>query len=253
MAVFVAGKGVLAVVQVQGVQPVQTNHPVKFRQYTVQVVHDVVAAVVDVTGVQTHAHVFASHGVQNVPEFLKPSADLAALPRHGFQQHRHRIVVAQGVFQGGGNVIDSRLRPLPHVTAGVEIVEISGKRRHSPQVVLQNPRGKGSGVRIGGAEIHGIRPVGDQFAKVIFFQHGGRFCRVRRVLRLGLAAPGIPGKKREGIRPDGQRGLHHRRVPAGCGKMTAKITQNNHSFLGIIAYSTGKSKFSLSPGSTDVL
>ena len=66
MAVFVAGKGVLAVVQVQGVQPVQTNHPVKFRQYTVQVVHDVVAAVVDMTGVQTHAHVFASHGVQNV-------------------------------------------------------------------------------------------------------------------------------------------------------------------------------------------
>ena len=96
-------------------------------------------------------------------------------------------------------------------------------------------------------------PVGDQFAKVIFFQHGGRFCRVRRVLRLGLAAPGIPGKKSEGIRSNGQRGLHHHRVSAGCGKMTAKITQNTHSFLGIIAYSTGKSKFSLPPGSADVL
>ena len=161
--------------------------------------------------------------------------------------------MAQGVFQGGGNVVDSRLGSLPHMASGVEIVEISGKRRHAPQIILQNSRGKGSGVRVGGAEIHGIRPVGDQFAKVVFFQHGGGFCRVRRILRLGLAAPGIPGKKREGIRSDGQRGLHHRRVPAGCGKMTAKITQNGPSFLGIIAYPRGKSKFSLSPGSADVL
>ena len=66
VAVFVAGKGVLAVVQVQGVQPVKADHPVKFRQYAVQVIHDVVAAVVDVAGVQAYPHIFASHGVQDV-------------------------------------------------------------------------------------------------------------------------------------------------------------------------------------------
>ena len=66
MAVFVAGKGVLAVVQVQGVQPIKADHPVKFRQHAVQVIHDVVAAVVDVAGVQAHPHVLTSHGVQDV-------------------------------------------------------------------------------------------------------------------------------------------------------------------------------------------
>ena len=182
------------------------------------------------TGIQTHTQVRSSHGIQNILQLLKAAAHLAALACHGFQQHRHRVVRGHGLFQGLRYVADSGLQSLPHMAAGMEIVEIPRQGGHPPQIILQNPGGKGPCLRVGGAQIHGIRPVGDQGSKTVLAQHPHSLFRVGGIFLPGLTAPGIPGEKREGVRPNGQRRLHHRRIPVGSGQVASIIPHVDLSF-----------------------
>ena len=50
MPVLVTGKGILGVVQMEGLQFAQTDHPVKLFQNTVQIPDNIVAAVIDMAG-----------------------------------------------------------------------------------------------------------------------------------------------------------------------------------------------------------
>ena len=110
VSVLVAGKGIFGIVQVQGFQLVQSDDPVEFPENPVQILHDIIACVVDVAGIETHAHIGASHGIDDRFQFFKTSAHLAALACHGFQQHRHRVIMAQRVFQSKAMFIIFSLR-----------------------------------------------------------------------------------------------------------------------------------------------
>ena len=153
--------------------------------------------------------------------------------------------MAQGFFQGGGNVVNSRFRPLPHMAAGVEIVEVAGQRRHPAQIVLQHLRRKRAGFGIGGAQVHGVGPVGHQLSEVFTLQHLHSFRRVGGILFFRLAAPGIPGEEGEGIGPNGHGRLHHSHIPAAGRQMTSKITHGLHSFGA--HYSTFPEKMQIDP------
>ena len=55
MAVFVAGKGVLAVVQVNRLQALKADDPVKFFEHLIEAIHDVIPAVMHMAGIQADA------------------------------------------------------------------------------------------------------------------------------------------------------------------------------------------------------
>ena len=168
------------------------------------------------TGIQTNTHIVAANSIDNGFQFFKFPTNLAALSCHGFQQDCHRIVMAQSLFQGIGNILDACFCALTHMAAGMEIVEISRKCGHAAQIIFQNFCGKGPCLGIGSAKIHGIGPVGHQFSEFMRFQHCHSFCGISRILFLCLAAPGIAGKEGKGIGPNGESRFHHSGIAAGC-------------------------------------
>ncbi len=69
-----------------GAQVLKADHAVELFKHAVQVVHDVVAAVVDVARVQAYAHVIGKlHTVDDGGQLLERAADLRALACHGLQ------------------------------------------------------------------------------------------------------------------------------------------------------------------------
>ena len=238
-------EGILAVIQMQRLQLVQAQDPVKFTENAIQIRNNVITAVVHMTGVQTDAHIAAAHRIHDGLQFFKSAANFTALAGHGFQQHRHGIVVAQCPLQCFSNVADPGIHALTHMAAGMEIIEIPGQSRHPAQIILQHLCRKGPGFRVRSTQIHSIGTVGHQRTEPVLFQQLHCLCRISSIFRLCLASPGIAGKERKGIGPNGQGRFHHCRVSLGRGQVTAKITQIHHSFLGIIAYFTPKCKFPL--------
>ena len=216
MTVLVAGEGILTVVYMQGTELVQSENTVEFRKNAVQITHNIIAAVINMAGIQTDTHIVASYSIDDGFQFLKFSAHFAALASHGLQQNFDRVIMAQGIFQRRGNIFDASFCSLTHMAAGMEIVEISGQRSHTTQIILQNFSRKSPGFRVPGTQVHGIGTVGNQRCKAMFLQHRNRLCRVRRILRFCLAAPGIPGKEGKGIGSDGQSRFHHGGIAAGC-------------------------------------
>ena len=86
--ILMAAHGIFGIIDMHGLQTFQTDHPVEFREDTVQVVHDIVSSIVHMAGVQanTQAAVIL-YTIQNGPELLETPANLRTLPGHGLQQH----------------------------------------------------------------------------------------------------------------------------------------------------------------------
>ena len=99
---------------------------------------------------------------------------------------------------------------------------------HPPQIVAEDLRRKGPGLRISSTQIHGIGAVGNQGAEAVFFQHFHGPPGIGRVNGFGLAAPGIAGEEGKGIGPQGQGRFHRGGVTAGGGKMASKIWHSQH-------------------------
>ena len=172
---------------------------VKFRKHAVQVVHDIIAPVIHMAGVQADAQPGAVHCVQDGPELFEPAAYLAALSGHGLQQNLHGVVRLQSLPQRCRDLGNSGLCPLAHMAAGMEIIEVPRQRRHPAQIVRQDLRRKGPGLLLGRAQVHGVGPMSNQRAEGVGFQHFQGSGRILGVFRLGAAASGVPGKEGKGI------------------------------------------------------
>ena len=215
---------VLAVVEVDSLQPVQADDLVKLCQHAVQIADDVVSAVGDMAGIQTDAHVILElHPVQNLPQFLEAAAHLTALSCHGLQQNGGGLVRGENGVQALGNKGDAGLHPLPHMAAGVEVVVLTGHMLHAPQVVGHGLPGKGAVLLLRAAEVQGIGCVGDDGGEAVFRHQGHQGFGIRRVQVLGLAPPGISGEKLKGIRPQLQRLPPHGGKALGGGQVTADV------------------------------
>ena len=59
MAILAAGEGHQAVVQVNGIQLVQPDMPIKLLQHPIKIVHNVISRRIHVAGVEAHAHLAA--------------------------------------------------------------------------------------------------------------------------------------------------------------------------------------------------
>ena len=219
--------GVQAVVQVEGLQPVQADDPVKLRQNAVQIPGHVVSGVGDVAGIQTDPHLLRQrHPVQNLPQFLEAAAHLRSLAGHGLQQdggvHRRGEDGVEGVCDLG----DAGLQPLTGVAAGVEVIEIPRQIFHPPQVIGQRQPGELSGALILGAGVDGIGGVGQNGPQPRLRRQRQIGGYVRRVHRLGPAAPWIAGEELKGVGADGQRRPSHGGKAHRGGEMTADIAHD---------------------------
>ena len=158
VAVLARAAGVHAVVEVDGAQPVQPDHAVELRQYAVKVARNVVARVPYVARVQAHAHPLG--GIQPLDDggqLLEAPADLRALPRHRLQKQRGGLIGAQHLVQRGGHLLDTRLHALPHVGAGMHVVQLVRRLLHARKVLHQHLQGEFAGARFVG---RGIQRVG---------------------------------------------------------------------------------------------
>ena len=193
MAVLVGTHGVQAVVQVERLQPVQADDPVKLRQDAIQVPGHVVSGVGDVAGIQTDPHLLRQcHPVQNLPQLLEAAAHLRSLAGHGLQQDGGVYFRSEDGVEGVCDLGDAGLQTLTGVAAGVE--GIGGVGQNGPQPRLRRQR------QIGGY--------------------------VRRIHGLGPAAPWITGEELKGVGADGQRRPSHGGKARRGGEMTADIAHD---------------------------
>ena len=80
----------------------------------------------------------------------------------------------------------------------MEIVVLPRERLHLLYIFYQHIKAVGPGVRISGAEVHGIAAMSHQFAEFLFRKDLRKGLYVLRNDVLGLAASGVSGKPREG-------------------------------------------------------
>ena len=205
-------------------QPVEADDLVKGRQHAVNIPGDVVPGVGHVAGVQAYAHLLRQrHPVQYLPQLLKPAAHLAALARHGLQQHGGADVRRENGVERVGDLGDARLHPLAGVAAGVEVVHVAGDIFHPLQVVRHGHPGKLPGVLVLGAGVDGVGRVGHDGAEAVFLRQGPKGRRVGAVNGFRFTAPWVPGEKLEGVGPQGQGCLPHGQKAVGGGEMASDV------------------------------
>ena len=218
VAVLVGAHGVLAVIDVHGADAFQPHCLVKGRQHPVQVAGDIVARVADVAGVQANAQLVAQrHPVDDFPQLLKAAAHLAALARHGFQQHGGVHVRPQDGIEHGGNLLDGHLHALAHMAARMEVVQVAGGGLHPLEIVRHGAGGKLADVLLGGAAVEGIGRMGEDHIDAVLRRKGTEGRHVLLVQRLGAASPRIPSEKLKGVGPQGNRLLPHVQITLGSG------------------------------------
>ena len=230
VAVLVAAPVVHAVVQMHGLQPVQAHHPVKLREHPIQVVFDVIASVPDVAGVQTDAQMLrVLHPVDDGAQVLEPAAHLAALARHGLQQHRGVHLRPQHPVQQAADQLNARWDALAHMAAGMEIVVVARHILQPGQVLGKSPEGKVPHIVLSAAGVQGIGGVSHHGPHLM----GTAKCTERRHVRLvqGLhtAAPGIAGEQRKGTAPQRIRMGCRSGISPGGGHMTSDIKHGKTS------------------------
>ena len=92
MPVLAAAQGILAVVNMNGLQPLQSDKAVKLLQHLIQALRNVIAAVKYVARIQADAYLIRKlHLVDNSRQLFKAAAYFRPLAGHGFQQHRRPL------------------------------------------------------------------------------------------------------------------------------------------------------------------
>ena len=160
-----------AVVDVDRLQPVQPHHPVQLLQHPVQVVDNVVARVGDVAGVQADPHFVGElHLGENRRQVLEPAADLAALPRHGLQEHHGLLLRLEDGVEHVRDHAAASLHPLAHVAAGVEVVVVPRQSLQHRQVPGHHLRRQSPDALVLGAGVHDVRGVGHKGPEAVLSQ-----------------------------------------------------------------------------------
>ena len=229
VTVFVRAAGIFAVVEMYGIQAVEPDDLIKLRQHAVEVVHDIIPRVPDVTGVEAYAELIVQlHAVDDFPELLKAPTHLRTLARHRFEQDDGLHFGEENAVERLGDQFDPLFRTLTGMCSGVEVVEVSWEVLHPLNILFQHIQAVRTGGGICGAEIHGVAPVCDHLAEVMLFEQ--RIQR-RRVLGddiLAFSAARIAGEVGEGVAAEFQHGFAHRLISVRHAQVTADVY---HSIL----------------------
>ena len=202
MPVFVAGQLVLAVVHVDGFQPIQADDLIKSRQYVVQMVDDIVAAVKDVARIEADAD-FIVHGhfVDDGRQFFKGPAHFRPLAGHGFQEDRRLLAGEHTGVEHVGNEGDARFSALADVAAGMEIIAAVVNVFQTAQVVGHGLAGEIPRLGRLRAAVQGIRRMGQDGREVMGCHELVQGLYIVDVQFADATAAGIAGEELERICP----------------------------------------------------
>ena len=231
VAILAAGEGHQAVVQVDGVQLAQPDMPVELLQHPVKIVDDIISSRIDVAGVEAHAHLVAQrYRAEDMPQLLETASDLGPLAGHGFQQDAGGLFRTQDRVQQFDDEPHAHIDPLPHMAAGMKIIQHMRQIRVQRHHVLAHgvPRKRPQPL-IEGTRVQRIRRVPQNGREGVLLHQAAQGFRVLGVRLLGLAAPRVARKKLERIRLDGERFFPHVAVPFGTGQVTPDMQHDDPS------------------------
>ncbi|MPM84644.1 hypothetical protein SDC9_131717 [bioreactor metagenome] len=198
-----AGKRIFAVVQVDGPQAVQAHGPVKGVQHAVQIIYQIIPAVVYVAGIQAHAQQLrVIHPMDHGLQLFKGAANLAALARHGLKEYSGGLTGHKDRVQRLRDQSDAGVRTLIHVATGVEVIKTAGEVLQPGEIVRHRVSGKLPKAGVGRAAVQGIWRMSQNGEQTVFSGKGAVGGNIRLVQRLRCTAAGIAGEKLKGVGAD---------------------------------------------------
>ena len=216
---------VLRIVDVYGMQAIDTHHAVELVEYAVQIMDDVVAGIAHMAGVQTNAQLIGQlwalggNALDNARQFFKATAHLGALACHGLKQYRRLLSLKHHLAQRVDNHLNADVCPLSHMRTGMKIVVVAGQRFHALQILGHGLQGKLARPLLSGAGVIGIRGMRHQRSKVVLRHKLAQSRHVIHVKVFCLATARVARKERKGIGANGQRRLPHRPIALRRRKM----------------------------------
>ena len=125
MSVLMAAQRILIIIQMDCFQLFQSDNLIKPFQNAVQIIHDVIAAVIHMAGIQTDTDtVFSFYMGNYFRQFLKCTAHFRPFSRHRFEKHRGiQIFLIHSIIHHIRNERNNDIRPLFQMGAGVEIIK----------------------------------------------------------------------------------------------------------------------------------
>ena len=231
MAVLAGAHGVFGVVEVDGPETVKAYGTVKGTQHSLKVVHDVVAGIKDMAGVEADAELVRKfHAFNDGVQFLEAASHFRAFAGHGFEEDGRLQSGCEDLVQRIGNEGDALFRTLSHVGAGVEVVVVAGQQRKALKVIPEHGDAVAAGCGGSGAEVHGVGGMGHKRTEVLLSQDGLQFPDIVRVGGPGFSASGIAGEIGKGAAAEGAHGFAHGGVAVGNGEVAANV-DHGVSFL----------------------
>ena len=149
-------------------EAIEADYTVEFIENAVEVTGDIVACIPHVAGVETNSEALVVvHALDDASELLKAPAHLGPLARHGLQKNRGAHSRLHRRVESLDDELDASVDALLHMTAGVEVVEIARETLHALEVVSHGAASKIDRLGLCGAEIHGVRRMGDELPEAI--------------------------------------------------------------------------------------
>lgn len=224
MPVLSAAEAEETVVEMQREKPIQPDDAVERFKNAVKIVFDVVPRAVNVTGVEANADfVLKVDAKEQFGDFLERAAKLRAVSGHRFEQHGRGLVGLQRFVEKIACLPDTRRNPALDMTAGMQVIKLTGKILHPLNVLLHAAKRKIAHSFVGRSGVKRIRRVRDERTESIFAAERHQLVCVRRVDGLCVSAARIAGEKLKRIRADRARDASRGGVTLRAGKMAAEI------------------------------
>ena len=136
VAVLMAPKGVLAVVDMNGAKMRQSDDPIQFIKHIVQPFGNIVTRVINVASIEADAEAFASRRlIHNRANLLESRSDFAAYSGHRLEENRRMTFLFEEHGKRFRDCPDAFLDPLTDMAPRMEIIHGSRNDAQSTQVV----------------------------------------------------------------------------------------------------------------------
>ena len=136
MPVLMAAQRILIIIQMDCFQLFQSDNLIKPFQNAVQIIHDVIAAVIHMAGIQTDTDmIFSFHTGNYFCQLLKRTAHFRPLSRHRFKKHGSiQAFLIHSIIYHIRNERNGNSCPLFQMGTGMEIIKTPRQEGHLCQI-----------------------------------------------------------------------------------------------------------------------
>ena len=124
MPILLTAHRIFIIIQMNRLKAFQSDDFVKSGKNAVQIIDNIITAVIDMAGVKAHADtVFPLHPLYNIRQLLKRAAHFCSFSRHRFEKDRRiQILIVHRKIHHIRNKRNRFLRSLFQMRSGVEII-----------------------------------------------------------------------------------------------------------------------------------